>query len=404
MSKRYRRFNKAVRTGNTRKVGKLRAYLFTLGIVVFMVLSFYSIDYLRKLFNLSSPPTSSIDGLINQVDKNISGALFNLGVSLKDVKVTREKRKDGELVWEFKLIRVKLTQIVKEEQIKSEFKRFLSDFYITKEFKKNSAFLIVNVSVYDIPTHTIKFDFEGKRPYSSNAIDSVFQQKDNRIKPQVAIIVDDLGLEKEPVDRIIGISKKLSLAVLPYLPYSRYTAEVAHKRGVDVLLHLPMEPKESSGYMGVDAGDGVLLVGLSKQEILSKLYRNLESVPYIKGVNNHMGSKFTENGELMEVVLREIKARGLFFIDSRTSPNTTGYQLARKLKVKTAQRDLFLDDPRRDEEYVRDQIRKLILISKEKGYAIGICHPYPATIKVLSESIHDIEKEVNVVPVSKLVE
>jgi polysaccharide deacetylase 2 family uncharacterized protein YibQ len=369
-----------------------------------MVLSFYSIDYLRKLFNLSSPPTSSIDGLINQVDKNISGALFNLGVSLKDVKVTREKRKDGELVWEFKIIRVKLTQIVKEEQIKSEFKRFLSDFYITKEFKKNSAFLIVNVSVYDIPTHTIKFDFEGKRPYSSNAIDSVFKQKDNRIKPQVAIIVDDLGLEKEPVDRIIGISKKLSLAVLPYLPYSRYTAEVAHKRGVDVLLHLPMEPKESSGYMGVDAGDGVLLVGLSKQEILSKLYRNLESVPYIKGVNNHMGSKFTENGELMEVVLREIKARGLFFIDSRTSPNTTGYQLARKLKVKTAQRDLFLDDPRRDEEYVRDQIRKLILISKEKGYAIGICHPYPATIKVLSESIHDIEKEVNVVPVSKLVE
>jgi polysaccharide deacetylase 2 family uncharacterized protein YibQ len=80
------------------------------------------------------------------------------------------------------------------------------------------------------------------------------------------------------------------------------------------MLHLPMEPMESSGYMGFDAGEDVLLVGQPKEAVLAKLGENLSSVPYIKGVNNHMGSKFMENQELMDMVLEEIDGRGLFFM------------------------------------------------------------------------------------------
>jgi len=222
-------------------------------------------------------------------------------------------------------------------------------------------------------------------------------------KPKVVIIVDDLGFMKEPIDKLLEIPAQLSFAVLPNLPYSKYAAEMAYKNGRDVILHLPMEPTDSSGYAAVDAGEDALFVGLPKNEILNKLERNLTAIPYIKGVNNHMGSKFTENPELMELILERIKSKGLFFVDSRTSKSTSGFKVAKELGIKTAERDLFLDEDSQRADYIKSQIERLIRVSKEKGYAIGICHPYPDTIKVLSEVIPDIKKEVEIIPVSGVV-
>ncbi len=222
-------------------------------------------------------------------------------------------------------------------------------------------------------------------------------------KPKVVIIVDDLGLNKEPIYRLLEIPALLSFAVLPNLPYTQYAARTAYKKGREVILHLPMEPAESSGYTAAEIGEGALLVGLPKNEILARLEASLISVPYIKGVNNHMGSKFTENTELMKLVLERIKSKGLFFVDSRTSPNTIGFQLAKGLGVKAAQRDVFLDECSQGANYVRSQIERLIKVSKERGYAIGICHPYPDTVKVLSEMIPEIKREVEIVPVSGVV-
>ncbi len=226
------------------------------------------------------------------------------------------------------------------------------------------------------------------------------RQTFNKEKPKVVIIVDDLGSNKKSIDGLLEIPASLSFAVLPNLPYSRYAALMAYKKGHDVILHLPMEPEDSSGYTGADAGDGALLMGQSKDEILSKLDKDLDSVPYINGVNNHMGSKFTENSELMELILERIKSKGLFFVDSRTSPRTTGFEVAKKLGMKAAQRDVFLDGDSGGADYVKSQIGRLIEISKEKGYAIGICHPYPDTVKVLTEMIPEIKREVEIIPVS----
>ncbi|HLE25694.1 MAG TPA: divergent polysaccharide deacetylase family protein [Thermodesulfobacteriota bacterium] len=222
-------------------------------------------------------------------------------------------------------------------------------------------------------------------------------------KPKVVIIVDDLGFMKEPIDKLLEIPAQLSFAVLPNLPYSHYAAEMAYKNGRDVILHLPMEPTDSSGYAAFDAGEDVLLMGLPKDKILDKLEKNLTAIPYIKGVNNHMGSKFTENTELMELILERIKSKGLFFVDSRTSKSTSGFKVAKELGIKTAERDLFLDEDSQRADYIKSQIERLIRVSKEKGYAIGICHPYPDTIKVLSEVIPDIKKEVEIIPVSGVV-
>lgn len=222
-------------------------------------------------------------------------------------------------------------------------------------------------------------------------------------KPKVVIIVDDLGLNKILIDKLLAIPAKINFAILPNLPYSDYAAEMAYRKGWDVILHQPMEPKVSSGYTALNAGDGVLFVGLSRNEILAKLENNLDSIPHVKGVNNHMGSKFTENSELMELVLQRLKSRGLFFVDSKTSENTTGFDMAKKLGMRAAERDVFLDQSFGGPNYVRSQIEKLVKISKHRGYAIGICHPYPVTIEVLSEMVPQIEKEVELVAISSVV-
>ena len=107
-------------------------------------------------------------------------------------------------------------------------------------------------------------------------------------KPKIAIIIDDIGLDKNQIDRLLDISVPLNFAILPDLPYSNYAAKMANDKGWEVILHLPMEPKETSGYFAEDAGENALLVGLPKSEILDRLKYNLSSVPYVKGVNNHM--------------------------------------------------------------------------------------------------------------------
>lgn len=221
-------------------------------------------------------------------------------------------------------------------------------------------------------------------------------------EPKIAIIVDDIGMNKGPIDRLIELPAPVTLSVLPNLPYSKYAAEAARNKGLDVMLHLPMEPMESSGYTGSDAGEDTLLVGLPKGAVLAKLDENLSSVPYIKGVNNHMGSKFMENQELMDMVLEEIDSRGLFFIDSMTSSGSVGYKTALMMGMKTGKRDVFLDDSSKDAAYVKSQIEKLVGIAEKNGYAVGICHPYPGTVEVLTEMIPQIDSRVDIVPVSSI--
>ncbi len=213
-------------------------------------------------------------------------------------------------------------------------------------------------------------------------------------KPRVAIIVDYIGQHKEPIDRLLKLEGPLTFAILPNLPYSKYAAEKAHARGWDVILHLPMEPMESSGYSGEDAGEDALLVGQSKEAILARLDKNLSSFPYIEGVNNHMGSKFMENDELMDLVLERINSKGLYFVDSMTSAKSVGYKKAAGKGMKAVKRDVFLDLSSKGPDYVKSQLKKLVDISGKKGTAVGICHPYNATIEALTEYMPVMEGEV----------
>lgn len=223
------------------------------------------------------------------------------------------------------------------------------------------------------------------------------------IKPRVAIIVDDIGQHKEPIDRLLELEGPLTFAILPNLPYSKYAAEKAHAKGWDVILHLPMEPMESSGYTGQDAGEDALLVGQSKEAMLAQLDKNLASFPNIEGVNNHMGSKFMENDELMELVLERINSKGLYFVDSLTTARSVGYKKAADMGMRTVKRDVFLDLSSKGPDYVKSQLYKLVEISEKNGHAVGICHPYNATIEALAEYMPVLEDEVEMSNASDVV-
>jgi len=217
--------------------------------------------------------------------------------------------------------------------------------------------------------------------------------------PSIAVIIDDLGYDKAIAEKFIKLDAVLTFSVLPYSPFQRKIAATAKARGFDVILHLPMEPKE---YPRIDPGPGALLIGMSPDELIRQLNADLDCVPHIKGVNNHMGSRMTIESDHMNQIFTVLKQRGLFFIDSRTTAETRSIQSARIFKVPFAQRDVFLDHIQ-DPAYIRKQLQKLVRYAETHGEAIGIGHPHAVTYEVLREQLPELKRKVILVPASRVV-
>ncbi|MBI4228098.1 MAG: divergent polysaccharide deacetylase family protein [Deltaproteobacteria bacterium] len=411
------------------KVSNTHRSLF-FAVIVFVLLGIYGVRLIRNRLSiglpqekLSSPDYSNIK---KRLDNDLSVAFFRLGVSkgLVSSKMIHKKDK-GDIEWDLSEMRVKLPKGVSDKDVESILGDAISNRNFNRKFKKSEGHAIAEIEFNSSLLYRIRFDlYKGGIGRTSDQVigdqdTSDIKRKESRHasigeeerlnlpavekeKPKVVIIVDDLGFNKHTVDRLLELGFPINFAILPYLPYSRYAAEKANQKGWDVMLHLPMEPQGTSGYVGDDAGNGVLLERLPIKEIITKLHHNISSVPYVKGVNNHMGSKFTENEELMEIVLRELNMKGLFFIDSKTSTNSKGYEIAKTLGMKTALRDVFLDQESQGENYVNSQILRLVEIAKTKGYAVGICHPYPETVRALTYMLPRINGEVEITTVSSL--
>ncbi|MDA8403364.1 MAG: divergent polysaccharide deacetylase family protein [Desulfobacteraceae bacterium] len=220
------------------------------------------------------------------------------------------------------------------------------------------------------------------------------------VLPKVAIIIDDLGYDLSMAKRFIKLGDGLTCAVLPQSVYGRQIAVLAEESGHEVMLHQPMEPNE---YPMVDPGPGALLLDMTPDERINRLTANIDSIPGVKGVNNHMGSKFTTLSDEMNQVFTVLKTRGLFFVDSRTTAATVSRSSAQLFHVPFAERDVFLDHVR-EESQVRAQIAHLINIAEIHGKAVGIGHPHEVTYRMLKEAMPEIKKRVHLVPASAIVE
>ena len=218
-------------------------------------------------------------------------------------------------------------------------------------------------------------------------------------RPRIAIIIDDIGYDKKIAMALGAVDRRITFAVLPGSPHGKTLAKHLKRQGSELMLHLPMEPVQ---YPRVNPGPGALLSSMSPDVLLAQLKSNLAQVPGVVGVNNHMGSKLTQSANQMNQIFSILKKHELFFIDSRTSVDSQCRPSARLLQIPYAERDIFLDNVQ-EVGKVRIQLKKLMDLARRHGSAIGIGHPYRATLEALRIELPKIKRKIRLVPASKLV-
>jgi polysaccharide deacetylase 2 family uncharacterized protein YibQ len=220
-------------------------------------------------------------------------------------------------------------------------------------------------------------------------------------KPRLALVIDDLGyMQPELVTRLCSLPVPFSVAVLPYQEFTRDSADIAHRLGKEVMLHLPMEPIGYPG-PGRDPGPNAILYNLPEPEVRRRVRLALDDIPHRVGVNNHMGSRITPDRARMGWVLQELKARKLFFVDSRTEKDSVAYDVAEQLGIPAVQRKVFLDDDKAFPEMEKQWDRALKLAEKE-GAVLIIGHIYPETVAALEKLVPRSKGQVRFVKASDL--
>jgi polysaccharide deacetylase 2 family uncharacterized protein YibQ len=206
--------------------------------------------------------------------------------------------------------------------------------------------------------------------------------------PKLALIVDDLGNFYRPIKPLLDLPYPLTLSILPKRPFSSQIAREASSKGKEIMVHIPMEPWD---YPQKDPGPGALMTSMDLAQIKKVLEEDLSELNTARGANNHMGSRFTEEVAPMKAVLSVLALRGLYFVDSLTSPKSVAYEVAQKNRLRAYRRDVFLD-VKEEEGFILSQFQKLLRISRLKGRAIAIVHPYEKTIEMLPGLMEDAKR------------
>jgi uncharacterized protein len=232
-----------------------------------------------------------------------------------------------------------------------------------------------------------------------NHFSKAFAADNSIIRPKIALIIDDIGFSQSRLTKFLEIGSPMTFAILPRLAKSRALAEAIHTQGHEIMLHQPMEPFDSH----LDPGPGAVYVGDDAGKIIRIIGENISDVPFVTGINNHMGSKFTACKKEMKEALIAIKRRGLFFVDSLTTNHSMAYKTAKKLNVAAACRNIFLDNYP-DESAILSQLNKLKRLAMRSGYAIGIGHPFPETASAINSFQKGLkESDISLVHISRLI-
>ena len=196
-------------------------------------------------------------------------------------------------------------------------------------------------------------------------------------EPVIAIVIDDMGVSHRRTANISSLDYPLTSSFLTYASNLRPQIAAAERAGHEIIAHLPMEPKAS-----MNVSPDVLTVKMNEKQVAEGLNGMLDKFPGIAGVNNHMGSRFTEDAERMDVVMKELEKRGLFFLDSKTTPHSAGEKAAKDNRVRYVSRNVFLDNEDKF-DYVMRQLRQTEAIARKNGYAVAIGHPKEQTYNAL---------------------
>jgi len=215
-------------------------------------------------------------------------------------------------------------------------------------------------------------------------------------KAKVAIIFDDLGETLRDLKEIYSLDTPVTISVIPGLKFSKNIAHIGYKCGFSVFIHLPMEPSDLTRFKTNKYK--FITSSLSDREVDSLMRYYLNYLQIAIGVNNHMGSKATENLDLMKKIIGAIKEKQLIFIDSNTSPSSMAYSLAKKEGLICGASQGFLDSID-DLDAIERKLRSLVKMAKEKGNIIVIAHPRKNTFNVLKRSLPELKEEVDFVTI-----
>ena len=217
---------------------------------------------------------------------------------------------------------------------------------------------------------------------------------------RLAIIIDDMGNSISEARTLSSINVPLTFSIIPGQRAASEVAAYAAAHRIETMIHVPMQSK---GWPALRLEGNGLLVAMNEDEIQERMSDFVLQFPGAVGVNNHMGSEFTEHEDKMVSVLQILKKNNLFFIDSVTSSQSVGVHAAQGLGVRSARRHVFLDNEQ-NRSYIIGQLNQAVRLAKKNGSAIAICHPHPATISALAAALPGLAgRGVTLVPASQMV-
>ena len=370
----------------------LVAALVSAGLVIlFLYLSNGTVKISRPVYEEIYSSANDLHDQIREIDYAVYESLYLSGTLDRDISFSnvQPRHQDGH-VWDFIEVTVKCPDLQSAIDIHKTIIDVLTtlgpEIRLGNE-KTPDQGVICHVFAGDFYTHKIVLGFDGHRAPVED------------VKPKVAIIIDDLGHDLGMGFSFIHLDLPLSVSVLPHAPFTERIVQEANKNGCQVILHLPMEPKN---YPSVDPGPGAVFLSMTEYEIRQILDQDLMEISGVRGVNNHMGSSFTEDHHKMLIILKELKKRGLFYVDSRTTSGTVGVKLARKIGLPVANRNVFLDHDL-NPKAIEIQMERLLSIARHSGSAIGIGHPHKETLEVLRQYCPKLKRDFDIVLVSDLV-
>lgn len=337
------------------------------------------------------------------LDRAIDGTLVKLGVA--GMTGGEEDRDDGRYTWRHREMTGNLpygtslyeTNLALTREIRDAGGRVIRATEQSPDWRGLRA-IEMRVGVGDVETHSV-FLRQSARP-TGGARERALDEAG----PRIAIVIDDFGYNGSDAARgLIDLDHAITISVLPHCPMTRELAEYAHAAGQEVIVHVPMEP---ASYPDTDPGEGALMTGQSREEITRLTEAALNDVPHAVGANNHMGSAFTTFHIEMRVFMQGLSRRGLYFLDSMTTPSSIGLAEAARAGVPAARNRMFIDSPLDEQGRVdvESQLEELVAIARRNGSAVGIGHPHPETLRALRNELPGLEREgIELVHVSELV-
>lgn len=350
-----------------------------LGLVIWILLSFRPHHESTSVrFSLPMPARVPLtaEEAARWMDQRLDAVWSHLGVPHTRIHVEQLANRDWEGErWEVRLTEVGLPKGVDLAKASSAIERIpagLGPLFVIHWALDEPGLRAADLWVDGYLTHRV---FLREAPEEAGPVSSP------KGAGRLAIIMDDMGNAYGPAGQVLEMKVPMTLSLFPRSSQGRRIAREAESHNLELMMHLPMEPW---GYPGKNPGIGALMVSMSGEEMERMLSESFNDLPQVKGVNNHMGSRFTEDQGRMEKVMEFLAPRGLYFVDSLTTPKSSGFRAAVRKGIRAYRRDVFLD-VWKEEDKIRSQFRKLMQVARIQGNAIGICHPYPETLRLLPE-------------------